>query len=86
MFFISTDGEENMSKHHTISEVSQKIEMHQNNDGWMFILAGSNIDSQKVGRMYGIHADNIANIGNDGPSQLIMFRSVIVKTTQTITF
>lgn len=57
MFVIITDGEENSSRHYSISQVRKMIERQKELFGWEFIFLGANIDAVATADRFGISED-----------------------------
>ncbi len=54
VFVIQTDGHENNSIKHTLTDTQQRITHQQDKYNWQFLFLGANMDSIAVGRNYGI--------------------------------
>jgi uncharacterized protein YegL len=65
IFVITTDGQENASRHYSYDHVKQMIERQKGNYGWEFIFLGANIDAIEVANRFGIGADRAANYHAD---------------------
>lgn len=51
---IVTDGEENASSHHTLSDVKELITQQQDVYGWEFLFLGANQDALETGASFGL--------------------------------
>ena len=61
MFVITTDGQENASKHFSTPELKRLISEQQEKDGWEFLFLGANIDSFSTAMDLGIRRNRAAN-------------------------
>ncbi len=57
IFFITTDGMENASRHYSRREVKQMIEHEKEKYGWQFIFSGADIDVAEVAEELSIDED-----------------------------
>lgn len=55
---VTTDGEENRSRHYTLSTVKAMVEHQQSVYGWEFIFTGANMDAFAVGGDMGFRPDD----------------------------
>lgn len=58
---IFTDGEENASKEYRSNVIRDMIKSRQDNDKWMFVFLGANIDSFTVSSTLGINQNQAYN-------------------------
>ena len=66
---IMTDGYENDSKEFTKDAIKNLIK-EKENEGWLFVFLGANIDTYAVGNTFGIHAGNVSNYTYDTVSEV----------------
>lgn len=66
IFLIMTDGEENSSKEYTQQAISDLIKKRKDDDNWVFLFIGANIDTMKVGGGLGISSGNTMSYSNTG--------------------
>jgi hypothetical protein len=64
IFLIMTDGEENSSKEYTQKAVFDAIKARQEEDKWIFLFIGANIDTMKAGGGMGISTGNTMAYSN----------------------
>ena len=57
IFFITTDGMENASRHYSKREVKQMIEHEKEKYGWQFIFSGADINVEEVAEELSIDED-----------------------------
>ena len=72
MFIITTDGMENASHKHSLSETKRMIEECKEN-GWEFIFLAANIDAYETARDYGFDEGSTVNYVNDEEGTNIKF-------------
>jgi uncharacterized protein YegL len=53
---VVTDGEENASHKHSLTDVKNRITTQEHQYAWKFVFLGANIDAFKVGQSYGFMA------------------------------
>ena len=61
LFIITTDGQENSSKHYTYKKVKKMVERQKERYGWEFLFLGANIDAIAEAGRFGIQADRAVN-------------------------
>ena len=76
MFIITTDGQENASRHYTSERVKKMIERKKEEYGWEFLFIGANIDAVETAAKYGINKDRAVNYNADGKGTHILYESV----------
>jgi len=64
LMVITTDGQENASKHYCLKDVRKMIERNQER-GWEFIFLGANMDAVAEAAAYGIRNDRAVRFAND---------------------
>ncbi len=74
IFIITTDGLENSSRVHSISEVKQMIKKRKNKDNWEFIFLGANIDAIEVAGSMGIEANRAVNFVCDSVGTALNYK------------
>lgn len=63
---ILTDGRENSSREHTISDVRRMITEHQEGDGWSFVFLAADEDALTGAEQLGVARDMAFNYGAVG--------------------
>ncbi len=76
MFVITTDGQENASRHFTSRKVKKMIEQKKEKNGWEFLFIGANIDAVETAANYGIGADRAVNYHADGQGTRVVYDAV----------
>ena len=76
MFVITTDGQENASRHYTADRVKKMIERQKQKHGWEFLFIGANIDAVETASRYGIDEDRAVNYNADRQGTHILYESV----------
>lgn len=61
LFIITTDGQENSSRHYTYEKVKHMVERQKEKFGWEFLFLGANIDAVVEAGRFGIHASRATN-------------------------
>lgn len=64
VFLIMTDGQENSSKEYTQKTVFDLIQKRKDDDKWVFLFIGANIDTMQAGGGMGISAGNTMAYSN----------------------
>ena len=73
MFVITTDGEENASRHYTSDKVKRMIEERKERDGWEFLFIGANIDAVETAARYGISRERAVNYRADSEGTHVLY-------------
>lgn len=76
LFVITTDGQENSSRHYSYDRVKQMVERQQKKYGWEFIFIGANIDAIGEAGRFGIQADRAVNYVSDEEGTEVMYSSI----------
>lgn len=76
MFVITTDGQENSSRHFSSNDVKKMISRLKEEKKWEFIFIGANIDAVETGRMFGITRDRVANYRADKKGTRKLFDTI----------
>ena len=76
VFVITTDGQENASRHYTSEQVKKMIRCQKEEFGWEFLFIGANIDAVQTAESYGIERDRAVNYNADGEGTRVLYRSV----------
>ncbi len=74
LFIITTDGQENSSKHYSYDKVKHMVERQQEKFGWEFLFLGANIDAIKEAGRFGIRADRATNYHCDREGTEVNYR------------
>lgn len=61
LFIITTDGEENSSRHYDYDEIKEVVERQKELFDWEFIFTGANIDAVSTASKIGISSDRAVN-------------------------
>ena len=80
LFFITTDGMENASRHYDYRHVKRMITRQQEKYGWEFIFLGADIDVAKEAGRMGIRADRALSYrkSSDGVERMYSMASDVV--------
>lgn len=74
MIVIFTDGEENASTQFSVEDVKEKrAEMEE--QGWLFIFMGADMDAWKAGCVYGMSAGNTISLGKSAIKDSVSYLS-----------
>ena len=65
LFVITTDGQENSSRHYNYETVRRMIDHEKEKYGWEFLFLGANIDAVETAGRFGIGADRAVNYHAD---------------------
>lgn len=66
IIMIMTDGYENASNEYTKDAVAELIKRRTEEDGWVFLFLGANIDTMSVGGGMGVSVGNTMSFSGDG--------------------
>ena len=83
VFIITTDGQENASRHFNVDRVRYLVEHQRSKYGWEFLFLGADIDAIDVAHSYGIDTSRAARFHNDSQGISINF-SVMNQAIHTI--
>ena len=76
LFIITTDGQENSSRHYNYSKVKHMVERQKEKYGWEFLFIGANIDAAKEAQRFGIRKERAVNYVHDEAGTEVVYRSV----------
>ena len=65
LFIITTDGQENASKHYSYNKVKRMVERQKKEYGWEFLFLGANIDAAAEAGRFGIEPDRAVKYHSD---------------------
>jgi len=82
MVMILTDGAENASQKFTRAKVMATIKRLESTGDWQFIFVGANQDAIKVGRSYGMSAQNCLSYGATPEYQANTFKCMSANVAQ----
>lgn len=76
MFIITTDGQENASRHYGSNKVKKMIEKKKEKYGWEFLFIGANIDAVETAASFGISKDRAVNYNADHQGTQILYEAI----------
>ena len=76
LFIITTDGQENSSKHYNYEKVKRMVERQKEKHGWEFLFLGANIDAVAEASRIGIKANRAANYHCDSEGTAANYRAL----------
>ena len=76
LFIITTDGQENSSKHYTYEKVKHMVERQKEKFGWEFLFLGANIDAVAEAKRFGIREDRAANYHCDSEGMAVNYKAL----------
>ena len=76
LFIITTDGEENSSRHYSYKKVKKMVEKQKEKYGWEFLFLGANIDAIEEAGRFGINADRAVNYRCDSQGTAVNYASL----------
>jgi len=84
LFIITTDGQENASRHYDYARVRQMIRHEQEKYGWEFLFLGADIDVAAEAHRMGIRADRAVTYrkGGGGTERMYSLAGNVVKATR----
>ncbi len=74
LFIITTDGQENASKHYNYRRVRRMVQRQQEMFGWEFLFLGANIDAISEAAKVGIRAERAVNYECDSEGTEVNYR------------
>ncbi len=83
LFIITTDGQENSSKHYTYEKVKHMVERQKEKFGWEFLFLGANIDAIAEADRFGIRADRAVQYHCDREGTAVNY-SVLSQVVTTV--
>ena len=76
LFIITTDGQENSSRHYTYEKVRKMVERQKEKYGWEFLFLGANIDAIAEAGRFGIREDRAVNYNCDSVGTTVNFKAL----------
>lgn len=76
LFIITTDGQENSSRHYSYKKVKNMVEKQKEKYGWEFLFLGANIDAVAEADRFGINADRAVNYHCDSEGTAVNYASL----------
>ena len=76
LFIITTDGQENSSKHYSYKQVKHMVERQKERYGWEFLFLGANIDAVAEAERFGIRRDRAVNYHADCAGTAVNYRAL----------
>ena len=76
LFIITTDGQENSSRHYTYEKVRKMVERQKEKYGWEFLFLGANIDAIAEAGRFGIREDRAVNYNCDSVGTAVNFKAL----------
>ena len=76
LFIITTDGQENASRHYNYERVKHMIERQKAKFDWEFLFLGANIDAVAEAQKFGICEDRATNYYCDGVGTALNFKAL----------
>ena len=76
LFIITTDGQENASRHYTYEKVRKMVERQKERYGWEFLFLGANIDAIAEAGRFGIREDRAVNYHSDSVGTAVNFKAL----------
>lgn len=83
LFIITTDGQENSSRHYSYKKVKHMVENQKKKFGWEFLFLGANIDAIAEAARFGINADRAVNYRCDSEGTAVNY-STLSKTISKV--
>jgi uncharacterized protein with von Willebrand factor type A (vWA) domain len=81
VFALQTDGDENMSRENTWSDLKSLISRKEN-EGWEFIFMGCGIDAYQQGAQMGISRNKTLSYGKDRTATHAAFEATAINTAR----
>ncbi len=76
LFIITTDGQENASRHYSYEKVKHMVERQKEKFGWEFLFLGANIDAITEAARFGIKAERAVNFHCDTVGTAVNYRTL----------
>ena len=76
LFIITTDGQENSSKHYSYKQVKHMVERQKERYGWEFLFLGANIDAVAEAERFGIRRDRAVNYHADCAGTAVNYKAL----------
>ena len=76
LFIITTDGQENSSKHYSYKQVKHMVERQKERYGWEFLFLGANINAVAEAERFGIRRDRAVNYHADCAGTAVNYRAL----------
>ena len=76
LFIITTDGQENSSKHYSYEKVKHMVERQKETFGWEFLFLGANIDAVAEASRFGIKANRAVNYHSDREGTEVNYKAL----------
>ena len=76
IFVITTDGQENASRHYDLSRVRHMVERQKNRYGWEFLFLGANMDAIAAAAGLGIEQERAVTYLSDEKGTALSYEAI----------